>query len=177
MKVVIFSPGAQCNAYVANNLMSIATQTYDNFILIVVNDASSDKTGDIINEFTHDRLKVYTNSINKGWLANAVEYLSPHVTDDCIVVSVDLDDWLAHNRVIEQIVNIYKEKDPWITYGSLVTCHGNNAYDWEPEHRYDDQVWVDRNFRGRLNYFSHLRTFRGFLWNKINKEDLKYNGT
>lgn len=176
MKFVIFSPGGNCDQYVANNILSVASQTYKNFTHIVVDDATTDNTSQIINNLKYDNLLVYRNKNNLGWLANAVKYLDEHVTDDCIVLSLDLDDWLAHNRVLEYIKNIYEETQAWITYGSLITCHGNCKYEWEPNHKYDDNAWKDRHFRGRLNYFSHLRTFRGFLWNKINKNDLKFHG-
>ena len=177
MKLIVWSPGKNCQNYVSSNLISILTQTYKNFVHVVVDDCSSDKTSEIIDNFKHDKMIVHRNENNQGWLKNAVDFLDPIVENDDIIVSVDLDDWLAHNRVLEYINFIYETTPAWITYGSLVTCHPNGQHEWEPNHKYDNEVWKDRNFRKRLNYFSHLRTFRGFLWKAILKNDLKcYNG-
>ena len=176
MKFVIWSAGYNCKDFVASNIASIASQTYKNFIHVVADDASNDGTQNIIEACSHDKLVYYRNEVNQGWIWNAVNYLDKHVTNNCIVVAVDLDDWLAHNRVLERLAEVYTNTGAWITYGSLIACYANNKYVWEPEYKYPDEVWHKRDFRLRNNYFSHLRTFRGFLWNKINKQDLYRHG-
>jgi glycosyltransferase involved in cell wall biosynthesis len=173
-QIIIWSPGYNSKAFVASNIMSVASQTYKNYLHIIADDATNDGTSDIIETCKHPKLKHYRNETNKGWLWNALEYLDKHVTNDCIIVSLDLDDWLAHNRVLEELVDVYEETGAWITYGSLIGCYLGNQYSWEPNHKYDDNVWKDRSFRTRLNFFSHLRTFRGFLWKKIDQKDLYY---
>jgi glycosyltransferase involved in cell wall biosynthesis/radical SAM superfamily enzyme YgiQ (UPF0313 family)/Flp pilus assembly protein TadD len=52
--------------YLAAAIRSILEQTYANFEFIIVNDASTDETAAILEEFTDCRLRVLTNSQNLG---------------------------------------------------------------------------------------------------------------
>lgn len=50
------------------------------------------------------------------------------VTQDCqpgdVIVMLDGDDWLAHDRVLARIAKEYEDPDVWMTYGSFVFADG-----------------------------------------------------
>ena len=98
-------------------------------------------------------------------LYDAVKDLHP----DDVVIQLDGDDWLAHPRVLEQIAGLYQDPEVWLTYGSVLmtdgTYNGNNM-PYAP----DEDI---RTSRWRC---SHLKTFRAGLFQRINPEDLMFEG-
>jgi len=52
--------------YISESIKSILTQTFDDFELLIVNDGSTDRTIDIIKEFTDPRIRVLSNKKNEG---------------------------------------------------------------------------------------------------------------
>ena len=115
LQFIVYSPGYNCKNFVASNIMSVETQTYKNYIHVIVDDATNDGTRNIIEACKHNRLIHYRNETNKGWLWNSLAYLDKHVTNDCVIVSLDLDDWLSHNRVLEELADIYNDTGAWIS--------------------------------------------------------------
>jgi hypothetical protein len=110
-----------------------------------------------------------------------------------IIVSVDGDDWLAHDRVLEQVQAMH-DAGAWVTYGSFVFADepGYDPKAWWPGKR-DDVVYVrtsplyQRPAYPRAPYAStayryepwlasHLKTFRAFLYQGIAEEDLMVEG-
>ena len=65
--VSIVLPTFNGKKYIEDSINSILNQTYKNFELIIINDASTDETLDIVNKFTSKdaRIKVFSNDTNK----------------------------------------------------------------------------------------------------------------
>src|SRR3954466_9959659 len=59
-------------AFLAKQLESLFNQTYRNIEVVAVDDGSSDKTLDILNEFAgrHPKMKVFKNQFNLGFIKN-----------------------------------------------------------------------------------------------------------
>ena len=169
-KFIIFSAGWNSKDYVEKHINSIKNQTYKNYVHVVVDDCTNDGTYDILKSMEYPQLHIHRNETNKKWIYNAVTYLNKHIeSDEDIIAIVDLDDWLFHDKVLEQLNNIYRTENVWLTYGS---------YEAEGKYSeiYSEEELKEKNFRKIQWKFRHLRTFKAFLWNNINKEDLKYNG-
>lgn len=174
MRFIIFSAGKDVSKFVEQHMKSVASQTYKNFIHLIVDDNSSDNTWGRISCHMHPRCTAFRRERHgKGWLANAVQYLvKPHIQDEQdIIVVVDLDDWLVHSQVLEEIAHVYKEKDAWATYGCPVRTDG---VDDTPCGPYKKNVIKSRGYRAeKIWLFRAPRTFKVFLWNAIQVEDLK----
>lgn len=92
-KISIIVPAYNVEKYIAQCLQSLVNQTYKNLEIIVVNDGSKDKTGEIIQEFAKkDNRIIYINQENKG-VAEARNVALQKV-DSEFVMFVDSDDWL-----------------------------------------------------------------------------------
>lgn len=94
-KVTIVLPVYNGEKYLRESLDSIETQTYHNFELIIVNDASTDRSLEIAEEYAHKdpRIRIYTNehnsklpqSLNNGF-ARATGELYTWTSDDNILL-------------------------------------------------------------------------------------------
>lgn len=64
--VSIIMPSWNTGRFISDSIQSVLDQTYKNFELIIVDDASTDNTDKIINSFKDTRIKYYKNSQNEG---------------------------------------------------------------------------------------------------------------
>lgn len=168
----VYTSGYKAAPWVKQCLQSVAQQTYTNYTHIIVEDASPDATGKLCDKYAHSRAKVYHATENMGWTANAVKYCKPK--DEDIVITLDLDDWLPHEKVFQRIVNIYKKHKCWLTYGNWAPNRAPNQK--QTGHMgtpYPEKILEQRTFRKVKFRATHLRTFKGFLWNNIDPETLK----
>ena len=171
-RFVIFSPGYNCKEWIKNHMEAVQNQTYKNYIHVIVDDATTDGTYEEILKYADDRTVVYRNEKNMGWAYNAATYLDENITSpEDIVIGYDLDDWFNHIDVLKRLDTIYVEHECWVTYGGFLRSNkmmteGN----WDG---YPEEVIKARSFKNHRWRFWALRTWKGFLWEAINKEDFK----
>ena len=93
-KAVIFVTARNCEPYIANAIESLRAQTIQNFEILMVDDASTDATGDIAEEVLErefgDRFTFFRNPAHIGKAANAYKYLR-QVEGDYVAI-LDGDD-------------------------------------------------------------------------------------
>ena len=137
-------------------------------------DCSTDKTYNIAKNLTNNdiRCKITTLKENrkKSWIfANLVD---EHIADNDIVIFVDGDDWLANYNVLQQVSNYYTSYNPWVVYGGMVCWDGIHLTMAYPQNTmFPDHILLSREFRKDHWRSSHLKTMRGKIWKKINKQD------
>ena len=104
-KFSIIIPNYNKEEYVRETLESIFNQTYKNFEVIVVDDGSTDKSIEIINEF--DIKLFHTNRKRAGGARNVG-------IDNAIgdyIIFLDSDDYFTNNTVLERLNNLIKDED------------------------------------------------------------------
>ena len=106
--VSIIIPAYNCEKYINRCLDSIINQTYQNIEIIVVNDGSSDKSEDILNEYAENdnRIKVY-NQTNQG--VSAARNTGLGKATGKYIMFVDADDYIELDMVFEMINKIQNE--------------------------------------------------------------------
>lgn len=167
-KFLIVIPVYNSVKYIEKSILSVMEQNYNNFEVVVVDDCSTDGTYDIIKKYSN-HLTIRRNTIRlgsaSGNIAYAVKTFSSSSED--IIVTLDGDDWLAHEKVISYLDDIYKDPNVYMTYGQYSPLSG--VYK-----NYCKPIPDTRTYRKSGEWFaSHLRTFKSKLWNKINDDDLK----
>ena len=151
---------------------SCLNQNYDNFDVIMVDALSTDNTYNISKEYElkYNNFKSYQNEFRVPQIANIL-FLTTKSKDGSIIVTVDGDDYLKDNDVINKLNKVYTD-DVWVTYGTYENFAGQRA-GWVYEY---PQFIVENNLCRDYEWLgTHLRTYRKELFMKINIDDFKIN--
>lgn len=155
--------------YVEKCIFSLMSQTYKNFTCYITDDLSTDKSVEIVKKTIQgdDRFKLIVNTEKKYQPGNYDQVIrhNENITDDDIIVEVDGDDWLPDPKTLERISKVYEDKNVWIANGSFKYHDGRIGFSSKQEN-FD-------NLRKSRFTASHIRTWRAFLWRKIEQSDLK----
>ena len=176
----IIVPMYNVEKWISNNINSIKNQEYENFECILIDDISTDNTVEVVKKLIagDDRFKLYVNEEKKYALQNIYEGIQKsNPSDEDIIVTVDGDDWLYHNRVLDILDYVYNEEDCFLTYGEYVKLNDLKNQRVIPNGSYDfpKSIVENNSFRAYRWISSHLRTFKYGLWRRIKKEDLLDN--
>jgi glycosyltransferase involved in cell wall biosynthesis len=166
--MVILTTTYNCENYVERSLMTIMSQRFSDFKCFITDDMSTDNTVDIIKKTIGDdpRFILIENKEKKFQPGNYDQVIrGMDIQDDEICVEVDGDDWLPNSNVFSYINELYNKKDVWLTSGSFKYNDGRKGFANPPTNF--------ENLRGQTFTLSHLRTWKAWLWKKINQDDLK----
>lgn len=169
-EIKIIIPVYNAERWIEKCMDSVISQDYMFWDCIVLNDASTDKTGAILEDkyAGHPCITVINNEERVGALENIVRGISA-ISDDeeDIIILLDGDDWLAYEGVFKRLDEVYTKHDVWLTYGqyrdALRDRPGccNNIYTTSKYRK--SKMWKT----------SHLKTFKKHIWDKIKDEDLR----
>jgi len=179
-RFVVIIPSYNNSLFCERNLFSVLTQSYENFRVIYIDDASTDDTQQKVALFIEKmdpkkRVTLIRNPKNVGALENI--YRAVHsCSKKEIVILVDGDDFLAHDGVLAYLNRVYANPYVWMTYGSFVEYP-----DMKPsEPITSEMIPLKVLLGGRVRRYpwrsSHLRSFYAGLFQKIHKEDLLWEG-
>lgn len=179
-KFVIMICSYNNEKWVEKNLLSALNQNYNNFRVIYINDCSTDGTLSrldcvIRNHPKKNILQIVNNESNKGAMTNIYNTIHSYIKDDEIVCLLDGDDWLANNYVLSVLDMVYKikRKKYWLVYSQFQGTASNSEGFCKA---YSDRAIRSNQFRSEGFLCSHLKTFYGWLFKKIKKEDLQRDG-
>lgn len=173
--ILVIIPSYNNAQWCIKNLESIFMQQYNHYRIVLIIDAATDNTEALVQDYIkhHDpqkRITMIINKKNQGAMANIYHAIHTYAHDDDIIVTIDGDDWLSHDRVFETLNKAYADHNVWMTYG--------NYTHW-PEQSFPStcgnipQVVIDNHAYRRYQWkASHLRTFYAWLFKKIAREDL-----
>ena len=166
--MIILTTTYNCENFVERSLLTIMTQRFKDFNCYITDDMSTDKTVDIIKKTISgdDRFILIENKQKMYQPGNYDQVIRGlDIPDDEICVEVDGDDWLPNSNVLGYIDNVYQNNNVWMTSGSFKYHDGRPGFS-NPPSQYN-------NVRKQTFTLSHLRTWKSWLWKKINQDDLK----
>jgi glycosyltransferase involved in cell wall biosynthesis len=115
-KVSVIIPAYNGAQFLGETIQSVLGQTYSNFELIIVDDASTDNTSEIVNQFDDPRIKYYTQPYNQG--VDAARLLAIQSSTGDIVAFLDQDD-IFHPEKLQAHVELYEgHPEVGISYNS-----------------------------------------------------------
>jgi len=108
--VSVVMPAYNAGDFLCPAVDSILSQTYKNFELIIVNDASTDGTSKILNSYkkSDKRVKVFTNKTKHGVSKSASLGISKARGE--FIARMDADDIASPNRLQKQVTFLLKNK-------------------------------------------------------------------
>lgn len=174
---VVVIPSYNNSKWYKQNLDSVFSQTYEQYRVIYLDDASPDHTADLVRAYVKEkgqehRFTLVQNEKRQGSLYNkyhGVWLCNP----DQVVIDLDGDDWLAHPEVLANLSRVYADPDVWLTTGQFKTYPGDKKGFGVAT----SQETIEKNtFRSCSNHTTVLRSFYAGLFQQIKKEDLQYNG-
>ncbi len=170
-KIVV--PSYNAYPWIRRCLQFIADQEYEHFDVCVIDDCSTDpKHAAVCEEFCSKYGWLHIrNGENKGALyniVNGIKALNCH--DEDVILVIDGDDWLANELVLTKLDKVYREEEPFLTYGQYLSVNAGLPGCATP---FSKKVVGKRDYRNAPWAFSHLRTFKYLLWRRIRDEDLR----
>jgi len=176
LKIVV--PFYNAEKWISRCLNSIYYQNYKNFKCIVVNDASIDNSKNIIENMSHikvdNRFLIIHNNKNLGALENVYKsfentFLKESKED--ILITIDGDDFLFSKDSFSKLFDYYsKNEDLLLTYGNWIGWPNRQKSNCR---KLDSKIIQNNLFRDIPFCYSHLRTFKRKLWDKLPKSLLK----
>lgn len=191
--IQVVVPSYRCGKWIGRCLDSLVNQENVDFIVSVIDDASPDVADQNILELTASSygFEHWSNPINMGAGYNISNAIHRYDAPDDIIVLVDGDDFLAHNRVLERVAEVYEEPDVWMMwsqyepfpYYTSLTADGQ-PYEVDPRTTnrtqklstaYTHEQATEPGFFRREHLLcNHLITFRRFLFQEsVTPDDLK----
>ena len=177
-RFIIITTCYNVSPYIEHNITVNKFQSHNNALLIYVDDQSKDDTYNTLKKLTEkdERFLVLQNPNNgsqsKAYLY-ALKYLEENnlIFPEDIIVEIDGDDWLSSTFVLEYLNEIYQNGEIWMTYGQ---------YQIWPSGKLGGHHSMEiKNEVNKLNHhrkypfpYSHLKTYKYWLFNKIDKKDL-----
>ena len=126
-KVSVIIPAYNTEAYIAKAIESALKQTLTDIEVIIVDDASSDKTVEVAKSFTDPRLKIIVNQQNLG--AAAARNCALRVAKGEWIAVLDSDDWYAAER-LEKLVSLANEKNADMIADDLYLIKDGETSPW-----------------------------------------------
>lgn len=179
-KFIIISTAYNKGKWITYNVNSIRQQSYQNYIAVYGYDKSDDDTlnqlNNVLNIIDDNRFLVYHNQKPGSFLncfINTYKHIkeSNLVDPEDIIVEIDGDDWLLHSYVLHYLNQVYLDKNIWMTYGQYITYpdgeHGSHMY-----LQLDDSVDKYNAYRKAVFPYSHLKTYKAHLLDKVQDNDL-----
>ncbi len=100
-KISILMPVYNGAKFIEKAIKSILDQSYTNFELIIINDASKDNTSQILQKYTDSRIHIINNNVNKGCYCSLNEGLLKATGE--IIGRIDADDTYHKTKLEEQM--------------------------------------------------------------------------
>lgn len=169
VRVSVVMPIYNCEKYVTNSINSVLNQTFRDFEFIILDDASTDNTLSIINDFAKKdkRIVLRRNRNNLGVtksLNKALKYVKGEY-----VIRMDGDDWSHPSRFVKQVNLMDRNPDVVVSGSYIWVCDSN--LNIKQVRKYNVKDSEIRNKLFRYSPFAHPAT----IWRTdvIKKE--KYN--
>lgn len=165
MKFSIIIPVYNVEKYIEKCLISVLNQNYSNYEIIVVNDGSKDKSGEICDEYAKKHDKITVIHIDNGGVSNARNVGLERATGE-YVWFVDSDDYIESNS-LETIASHIENNNTLdlLIFNAIIANEAGNKV---------GEITSDLPCEQAFNFETHreLVFTNTSLWNRIYRMDI-----
>lgn len=165
-KINVIVPFYNCKQFLERCVASVMTQKYDNYHVYFVDDASTDGSGEIIDNIPDkSKFTLIRNETNLSALPNIINTVLNFCEPDSISSLLDGDDWFSGSYTLSKVNTIFNKSDCIFQYGQSM---------WTDSRRGFASAYTKDQFeKARQMPFkvSHLRSFRSFIIGDIKNQD------
>lgn len=173
-RIILITPTYNASKYIERCIKSVITQDYDNYLMVVIDDSSTDNTYELAKKYESDKIKVIKNTENKGAVRNQIEAINNFCESDDIIMFLDGDDSLVNDNQILHFYNNLYDGTTEFTYGSCWSMVDKIPLVSQP---YPEQIKKEKKYRQyKFNWnmpYTHLRTFKASLLENVNENKFK----
>jgi GT2 family glycosyltransferase len=183
LPIAVITPFYNAEKYIERCIESIVAQDYDNYTLFLIDDASTDNSVKVVEDYINtlpDNIKTKIvrtyNKVNYGAVCNQITTLRDNFTESAantIVMFIDGDDALMNdNNIFNFYNNLYANGKTDFSYGSSWSEVDNIPLISQPypKHIRDTKSYRSHSFNWGMPY-THLRTFRYGIFHQIPNDD------
>ncbi len=163
--ISVIVPAYNAEDYIERCLNSILNQTYRNFEIIVVNDGSTDATGNIIDKMAKENSKIYCLHTDNGGVSRARNQGIERARGEYLTF-VDSDDWIESD-MLSLLMNDIQKYDADISMCSYWSFYSGEA---KPIGNQGNITVLDKDHA--LECLLKGRLFSGGLWAKLYHKSL-----
>lgn len=171
MKLIIVSTFWNAEKYVNKCIESLKNQYYTNFTAYFVDDMSTDNSYNVAKNAVgdDDRFVLIKNSEKKYKTKNFIDIIreNPKIDWDDVIIEIDGDDKLKDNHVLSRINKVFSDYNIWLCGTKWIDTNGRLGNYGKP---------TPERARVTSWNFSHMRSYRAFLFRAIKDEHLKFEG-
>lgn len=170
----ILIPVYNVEEYIDDCISSVLNQSYDKFKIVLLDDGSKDKSGDICDEYAKNdnRIKVIHQE-NQGLISarqNSIKYMKNILGEtekNVFVIFLDSDDSLKENA-LERIKTINVDMDyDLIIYGYDRVMDGKIIYPYDNTNSYQGEITDKREL--------YAKVFEDAGYNSVCRKAISYN--
>ena len=156
--------------YLAACIESIKQQSYENYRVVLIDDASDDECLD--STTLTDRFRMIRHKQRTGAMLSAHQAILRYSKPDDIVLHLDGDDSLAHDQVLEYLNQVYERSNCWVLYGQYRTDTGHIGH---ARPFYSDELDYPPLTHRAMSFPVHIRSYRAGLYHQIKHQDENYS--
>lgn len=139
-------------SYLQKCVESVLAQSFDNFELLLIDDGSTDGSGELADTLAVDDARVKVFHKTNGGLSDARNYGVKHAAGK-YVTFIDSDDWIE-GSYLEYLYSLLVENDADISTCYFNKCIGDKRYPWQCP---NDEVLVMDSKEALLSLLYHER--------------------
>ncbi len=131
-KVSVVIPAYKQAEYLSSTIQSVLNQTYANFEVIVVNDASPDNTTEVVQQFHDPRLKYIIHERNQ--MLPAARNTGMRASSGEIIALLDADDLFHPDKLAAHVAYLAQHPEIGVTYNARfeIDAQGQPLSIWRP---------------------------------------------
>lgn len=179
--VTIIMPVYNTEKFLDKAIESIINQTFENFDFIIIDNGSTDKSGDIINRWAKKdrRIKVIHNRENQ--LISDARNRAIELSDSKYICFADSDDWIENEMLADMVEEAEKSDADLVIAGFYMEYYQQGKYSCYPV--VSDQRNYSKDEFKKEAYKLLNKTMLAVPWNKlfklenIRKYNIKYRNT